>query len=241
MAFYDYTLAAVIVCVGQYVINDWRIDMAHIVANLPAVKCFVRREFLYDFEQGHGELVPCWWISIKSLRGQAFRIEAYLNQYGALYDKLPLHAFCWKPIEGEPLPLDHLQLWDCLSYDITVIKKAQLQSQKCRIKLKTGGWAEGEYLFTVDSAHSDFNTLDTGFAEDVEDHKSYNFVRLNNGQFAAQPNNRMLVLEPSSNPPVLLKPDFRVATRRWSVETDAKWALGATDTVMYETREDSDV
>ncbi len=215
--------------------------MAHIVANLPAVKCFVRREFLYDFEQGHGELVPCWWISIKSLRGQAFRIEAYLNQYGALYDKLPLHAFCWKPIEGEPLPLDHLQLWDCLSYDITVIKKAQLQSQKCRIKLKTGAWAEGEYLFTVDSAHSDFNTLDTGFSEDVEDHKSYNFVRLNNGQFAAQPNNRMLVLEPSSNPPVLLKPDFRVATRRWSVETDAKWALGATDTVMYETKEDPDV
>jgi hypothetical protein len=83
--------------------------------------------------------------------------------------------------------------------------------------------------------------LDTGFAEDVEDHKSYNFVRLDNGQFAAQPNNRMLVLEPSSNPPVLLKPDFRVATRRWSVETDAKWALGATDTVMYETKEDSDV
>ena len=215
--------------------------MAHIVANLPAVKCFVRREFLYDFEQGHGELVPCWWVSIKSLRGQAFRIEAYLNQYAALYDKLPLHAFCWKPIEGEPLPLDHLQLWDCLSYDITVIKKAQLQSMKCRIKLKTGGWATGEYMFTVDSAHSDFNTLDTGFSEDVEDHKSYNFVKLDNGQFAAQPNNRMLVLEPSSNPPELLRPDFRVATRRWSVETDAKWALGATDTVMYETKEDSDV
>ena len=72
--------------------------MAHIVANLPPVKCFVRKEFLYDFEKGHGELVPCWWVSIKSLRGQAFRIEAYLNEYGALYDKLPLHAFCWKNV-----------------------------------------------------------------------------------------------------------------------------------------------
>jgi hypothetical protein len=208
--------------------------MAHIVANLPPVKCFIRREFLYDFEKGHGELVPCWWVSIKSLRGQAFRIEAYLNEYGALYDKLPLHAFCWKPIEGEPLPLDHLQLWDSLSYDITVIKKAQLQSMKCKIKLKDGGWGYGEYMFTVDSAHPDFNTLDTGFSEDVEDHKSYNFVKLDNGQFAAQPNNRMLILEPSSNPKELKMPDFRVATKRWSVETDPKWALGDTNTVMYE-------
>jgi len=138
--------------------------MAHIVANLPPVKCFVRKEFLYDFEKGHGELEPCWWISIKSLRGQAFRIEAYLNNYGALYDKLPLHAFCWKPIENE-LPLDYLQLWDCLSYDITVIKKAQLQSMKCKFKLKNGDWQYGVYMFTVDSAHPDFNILDTGFSD----------------------------------------------------------------------------
>ena len=207
--------------------------MAHIVANLPPIKCFVRKEFLYDFEKGHGELVPCWWISIKSLRGQAFRIEAYLNEYGALYDKLPLHAFCWKKITEE-MPLDQLQLWDCLSYDITVIKKAQLQSQKCKFKTKAGDWRYGEYMFTVDSAHPDFNILDTGFSEDVEDHKSYNFIKCDNGQFAAQPNNRMLILEPSSNPKELKVPDFKVATKRWSVETEAKWALGGTSTVMYD-------
>ena len=212
--------------------------MSHILANLPPVKCFVRREFLYDFEQGQGELEPCWWISIKSLRGQAFRIESYLNHYGALYDKLPLHAYCWKPIEGEPLPLDYLQLWDCLSYDITVIKKAQLQSLRCKFKLKDGGWMYGVYLFTVDSAHPDFNTLDTGFSEDVEDHKSYNFIQCDNGQFAAQPNNRLIILEPSSNSKELKTPDFRVATKRWSVETNAKWSLGDTNTVMYERQDD---
>ena len=211
--------------------------MAHIVANLPPVKCFVRKEFLYNFKEGFGELVPCWWVSIKSLRGQAFRIEAYLNEYGALYDKLPLHAFCWKEIEDE-MPLDYLQLWDCLSYDITVIKKSQLQSMKCKFKTKDGDWRYGEYMFTVDSAHPDFNVLDTGFSEDVEDHKSYNFLKLDNGQYAAQPNNRMIVLEPSSNPKQLKMPDFHVATKRWSVETDAKWALGDTNTVMYENRND---
>jgi len=188
--------------------------MAHIVANLPPVKCFVRKEFLYDFQKGHGELEPCWWVSIKSLRGQAFRIESYLNNYGALYDKLPLHAYCWKPIEGEPLPLDYLQLWDCLSYDITVLKKAQLQSMRCKFKLKNGYWMYGVYLFTVDSAHPDFNILDTGFSEDIEDHKSYNFIMC--------------------DPRDLKMPDFKVATKKWSVETDSKWALGDTNTVMYE-------
>ena len=29
-------------------------------------------------------------------------------------------------------------------------------------------------------------------------------------------------------------PDFKVATIKWSVETDPKWALGDTNTVMYE-------
>jgi len=174
--------------------------MAHIVANLPPVKCFVRKEFLYDFEKGHGELEPCWWISIKSLRGQAFRIEAYLNNYGALYDKL------------------------------------QLQSMRCKFKLKNGDWMYGVYLFTVDSAHPDFNIIDTGFSEDVEDHKSYNFIMCDNGQFAAQPNNRLIILEPSSNPKELKMPDFKVATKRWSVETDSKWALGDTNTIMYEVK-----
>jgi hypothetical protein len=210
--------------------------MSFLVANLPTVKCYIRKEFLYDFQKGFGEYEPCWWISIKSIRGQAFRIEAYLNNYGALYDKLPLHAFVWKTDvkQSELLPLDYLQLWDSLSYDITVIKKAQLQSMKCKIKLKDGSWGYGEYMFTVDSAHPDFNIIDTGFSEDIEDHKSYNFVKLDNGQFAAQPNNRMIILEPSSNPKELKMPDFKVATKKWSVETDPKWALGDTNTIMYE-------
>ena len=65
--------------------------MSFLVANLPPVHCFVRREFLYDFQSGHGEYEPCIWVSIKSLRSQAFRIESYLPRYGALYDKLPLY------------------------------------------------------------------------------------------------------------------------------------------------------
>jgi hypothetical protein len=50
-------------------------------------------------------------MTAKAIKGQAFRIESMLTNYGALYDKLPIHAYVWKEVV-EPLPLDHLQIWD---------------------------------------------------------------------------------------------------------------------------------
>lgn len=214
--------------------------MAHLIANLPPVRCYVRKEFLYDFEKGHGEFEPCFWVSIKSIRGEAFRIESYLHNYGALYDKLPLHAYVWRTdiVEEEMMPLDFLQIWDCMSYDVTVLEKKVISGLRCRYLNKHKQWVWGNYMFTVDSSFPDANLVNTGFSEDMEDHKSFNFLRLDNGQFAAQPNNRTIILEPSNNPSELKFPDFSVARRKWSVEAEAKWALGDTDTVMYMKRED---
>ena len=211
--------------------------MSFLIANLPPIKCYIRKEFLYDFEKGQGEYVPCQWVSLKSIKGQAFRIESYLTEYGALYDKIPLHGYCWKEIDGEPLPLDHLQIWNCMSYDITILKKSMIENLSCKFLSKDKRWINGQYMFTVDSASPDYNTLDISHAEEAEDHKSFNFIKCDNGQFAAQPNNRTIIFEPSNNPKELKFPDFRVATKIWSVETNAKWALGDTNTVMYEKEE----
>jgi len=129
--------------------------MSFLVANTPPVHCYIRKEFLYDFEKGHGEFEPCVWVSIKSIRGQAFRIEAYLPNYGALYDKLPLHAFVSRTenLPGEFLPLDTLQIWDCFDYDIAIIQKAFLSNLSCKFYAKDKNFYTGNYLFTVDNAH----------------------------------------------------------------------------------------
>ena len=105
--------------------------MAFLVANIPPVKCFVRREYLYNHESGQGELEPCVWMTAKAIKGQAFRIESMLTNYGALYDKLPISAYVWKTVD-DPLPLDHLQIWDCLSYDMAVIEKSNLRGLKVK-------------------------------------------------------------------------------------------------------------
>ena len=97
--------------------------MSYIVGSLPPIKCWVKREFLYNFEQGHGELEPAIWVSLKALRGQVFRIESLLPNYGALYDKLPIHAYVWQQDHTGNLPIDILQLWDCMGYRFTIIEK----------------------------------------------------------------------------------------------------------------------
>jgi hypothetical protein len=176
-------------------------------------------------------------VSIKSLRSQAFRIEAYLPRYGALYDKLPLHAYVSRNTDLEPdkfLALDTLQIWDCFSYDIAVIQKAFLRNLSCEFYAKDRQLHKGNYLFTVDNAAPDMNIIDTTYSEWPEDHKSFNFIELDNGQYAAQPNNRCRFFDAASNPKEMLHPDFKVATKKWVVETNPKWRLGDSDTVTYE-------
>lgn len=209
--------------------------MSLLVINVPPIHCYVRKEFLYDFQYGQGEYVPCTWVSIKSIRGQAFRIESYLPQYGALYDKLPLHAYVSRTNDlGEFLPLDYLQIWDCFSHHAAIVKKSFLGNLSARFLAKDRKWYSGNYLFTVDNCSPDPNIADTTYSEWAEDHKSFNFIELDNGQYAAQPNNRTLFLDPASNPPQLLFPDFKVCTKIYRVEQRAKWSLGLTDSVTYD-------
>jgi hypothetical protein len=205
------------------------------VCPLPPIKVHVRAEYLYDFERGRGEFVEGIWVSVKSIPGEAFRFETWLPATGALYDKLPISAFVSEPELPDPdLPLDFLQIWDAMSYDITVVDKPFLAGQRCEMFAKDKQLYGGEYILTIDSAHLDRRVPDYGFAETPEDHKSFNLIALDNGQFALQPNNRMRFSDPAFSPVNPALPDFKVCTRTYSVETLAKWRLGETSTVSYD-------
>ena len=75
--------------------------MAFLCANLPHVEVFVKKEYLYDFEKGHGELVEGVWVTVKSIQGKALYFETYIPEYGAVYDKLPLSAFVARTVTVE--------------------------------------------------------------------------------------------------------------------------------------------
>ena len=144
--------------------------MAFLVHNLPLINVYVRKEYLYDLERGHGEYTPGIWVSVKSVQYKALYFETLLTEYGALFDKLPLSAFVWKTEDHGDLPLDTLQLWDCFDYNLTVIEKPMLGP--CEFFGKDKKMHKGEYLFTIDNCHSESSTLDTNYSEHDPEHKS---------------------------------------------------------------------
>lgn len=220
--------------------------MATLIDNVPPVKVWVRKEYLYDLRTGHGEYVLGYWVSVKSLPGRAFYFETYLPEYGAMFDKLPISAFlAWdpdhphEPKKPDPdLDLENLQFWNCFSHDVVTLEKNLTYTMRWECRTKTFGTIAGDYLFTIDSFNGDRSRTDLSFSETPDEHKSFNIIELQNGQFAAYPNNRCRIIDPSLSPEELKTPDFLVSTRYFNVEyPDAKWGrLGESEKYFWETK-----
>ena len=210
--------------------------MAFLVANVPPVKVYVKKQYLYDHQKGHGEFVEGVWATVKSIQGRALYFETYLPEYAALYDKLPISAFVTSPNIKDDIKLEELELWDAFSYHITVIEKTTVPP-KARYLSPSKNWYEGEYLFTIDSCHADPNLPNINYSEVPAEHKSFNILELDNGHFAAQPNNRTLFYDKSLTPAEPKQPDFKVSTVEYAVESVSKWTAGDDTNYFYEFKE----
>jgi len=175
--------------------------MSYLVANIPPIQCYVRKEYLYDFQSGFGEFEPCYWVSVKSVKGKALYFESLLTNYGALYDKLPISAYVWKTdIDESSLhPLDFLEIWDSFSYNISVIEKSLLKNLQCKVLMKDKKLYDGHYMFTVDSCSSEPNELNVSLSETPNEHKSFNIIKLDNGQFCRTTKQSCFILRPIVN------------------------------------------
>ena len=70
--------------------------MSFLVANVPPTKVYVKKQYLYDHQKGHGEFVEGVWVSCKSIQGRALYFETYLHRHGAI-----VNAFIDKSIDLE--------------------------------------------------------------------------------------------------------------------------------------------
>ena len=209
--------------------------MSTLICNLPNQKVYVRKEYLYDLEKGHGEFVEGQWISAKSIPGRAFYFETFLPTYGALYDKLPISAFVSEPKTPTPdLNLPNLQFWNCMDYGVTAICKQFIGSMDFEIRSRDYGNLTGSYICTLDNYHESADEVDYSTSEVPEEHKSFNLLELENGQYCLYPNNRMRVYDNSLTPEKPLTPDFKVSTEYYQVENGNKYRLGDTEEYYYE-------
>jgi len=204
--------------------------MSALLANLPNTKVYVRKEYLMDHKSGHGEFVEGHWVTVKSMPGRAFYFETYLPEYAALYDKLPISAFVSEPKKPEPdLPLQDLQFWNAMDYGVTAIYKQFIGSMDFEILTRSHQVMHGTYLFTLDNYHESADEIDYSTSEIPEEHKSFNILELDNGQYAAYPNNRIRVYDNSLTPKQPKNPDFKVSTQFYQVENGYSYRLGDTD------------
>ena len=211
--------------------------MSYLNANIPVIYCQVRREYLYDLKKHHGEVEDCMVFGIASMPGRSLLFHAIM-QNGGVYYRLPISAFIQNDFDVEKVPrprLDELELWNCFSYYPSVICFDAL-SVAGKYWGKDRKWHTRSYLFTVDWAHPDSNIVDTDHSEVPQEHKCAHIMALDDGNYAAQPNNRILWHIPSFTVRNEV-PDWKVNHKVWSVEDSREWRTADTDKFFYDIEE----
>jgi hypothetical protein len=179
--------------------------------SIPRIYCLLRKEFLYDGEAHHGEHVKVCVFGAASIHGRALGFHV-LTENGATFWRLPIHALCHHK-NAPAMPIDLLQIWDCFSYEVSATCFDRLCEMRVRAYLKDRAWYPGKYLFTFDWYGS----------EDAEQageggHKCSHLIALDNGNFAALPNNCLQWHDPAFVTPYTERPDYRINTHTWKVE-----------------------
>lgn len=213
--------------------------MSELICNLPSEKVWVRKEYLRDLQDGHGQFVEGVWVTAKSIAGRAFYFETYLPEYGAMFDKLPISAFLSEPVTPKlDMDLPNLQFWNCMDYNVTAIHKQFIGSMDFEVLTRDFGIVKGTYICTLDNYHNQPDVIDYSTSETPDEHKSFNLLELHNGQYCLYPNNRMRIYDNSLTPEKPKMPDFKVSTVVYQVENGNNTRLGDTDEYFWKTKKE---
>jgi hypothetical protein len=178
-------------------------------ADVPAFRALVRAEYLYNLETHHGEHEPCYVFGVTGILGRALGFHVMLAN-GAQFARLPLSALCHTS-NAPRLPLHVIQPWDSLSYHLSVHVFTFLAGLRCDARMSDGETRSGTYLFTIDWAESDF-------AEAPAEHKNHHVIQLDDGNYAAMPNNLLRWHAPFFITPYIETPRYKRNTHIFSAE-----------------------
>jgi len=204
--------------------------MSFLNSNIPHFYSLLRTEFLYDLQSHHGEFIPVAVFGIASIPSHAIMFHA-MTENGAQIARLPIHAFVHKKDAPTDITLDMLELWDCFSYDVSVTVFDYLRGLRCKAILKNRKWYGGQYMMTIDWCRSNYSE-DPGEGG----HKNAHLIKLDNGLYAIQPNNRIFWYEPSFiTKPLQGNPGYKTNSHVWSCEDKGgKWHTEDSDQYFYD-------
>lgn len=206
--------------------------MSELNTDVPVFNAFVRAEYLYNLESHHGEYEECTVFGATSIQGRALSFRV-LTDRGAQISNLPLQALVLKP-HSPHLPLNYLSLWDCFSYEFSIIAFSWLSESKCEVILRDKQIFDGTYYATA-GWYGNNDSEEPGEAGLKDGH----IIFLDCGCIACQPNSRIIFHEPSfiTNPYRIRegeRPTYLTNSYKWKCETDQKWATEDSYQMFYD-------
>jgi hypothetical protein len=153
-------------------------------------------------------LVEAEWVGLTSIPNRVWGINVVLRNGGALYRNVPPHAIRFKNKQIN-WNIKDAQLWDCYSYQFTVLHNEHLSGglvAKCGSTL-----FHGKYLFSA-------TFLGDGYSDSPDQDKEFIFCELSNGCLSIQPTNRVVFRDISYIIPADPIPALRLTEEIYSCE-----------------------
>ena len=153
------------------------------------------------------------WFGLVSYPGRAWGCTVLLEESGAVFRNLPLHALASRPLDTfDDWSVKDAQYWNCYGYEFHAHVYNYLSG--LRVAAKTAsGVHRGTYLLSVAPIGDAFSAV-------PEQAKEFTFVALDNGRYTAQPTDRVLVEDRSftANPDMVWPTDLVRQTEVYSAE-----------------------
>ena len=176
---------------------------------------------MYQHKNHIGEFVKVSVFAAQSNPDRALLFHV-LTDDGLVRSRVPIHMLCHKETAPQ-MPLDYLQLWDCFSVNCTVVVYDYLKASRMQTVLKDRQKLWGDYMMS-------FDWYGNPYSDEPTQYKSLHLIRLDNGCYTLQPNNRIYWKHMSFvTNPFPANPDFKVddkvfrceaASDRWLIEGD---------------------
>ena len=191
--------------------------MPFILSDAPSiVRCLVRREFTQNHLTGKGRYLKAHILGIRCQEAASLQFQVRFDEpdcAGAMFC-LPIQALCWKECKMPDVEL--IQPWDTFSSTFTVHEFALWKRGNAQLLnvRKIKGYPErlkSRYLFTIDF---EGNAL----ANDYSQHKQLHVLQVEQGWFAAVPNNRVLSVDEAFEKPCEQLPRFESLEYLYSAE-----------------------
>jgi len=194
--------------------------MEHNVS-IPHFYAKIKLEHFYQHDSRDG-LQDVIVFGAQSVSGKALTFHV-MTEEGAVRSRVPVHMLAWKELTEE-FPLDYLQLWDCFGYNISTTVYDYLSQSRVKVVFKDGNIRWGNYMMT-------FDWYNNAFSEEPTQYKAAHLIKLDNGQFALQPNNRLIWKDMSFiTKPFPEKPDWKVDDKDWICESVSdRWVMNKGD------------